>query len=140
MSWSRDRARAAARGLWVVLRVVLRVVPLLGGLPSLPGCSSGACGASCPRAVVALLVPKLDLRWQLLQTQSGAGSDSGTRVFTGVAVWLRWQPTLYAAELPARHELSPAAWAAPCELGDVTCLAELAESEREIADALQRER
>jgi hypothetical protein len=139
MSWSRDRARAAARGRWVVLRVVL----LLAGLPSLPGCSSGgACGASCPRAVVALLVPKLDLRWQLLQTRSGAGSDSGgsARVFTGVAVWLRWQPTLYAAALPARHELSPAAWAAPCELGDVTCLAELAESEREIADALQRER
>jgi hypothetical protein len=94
--------------------------------------------------VLALLVPKLDLNWQLLAPRSlrGAGSDSGdsARVRTGMTAWLRWQPTFYAAQAPSPYELSPTAWAAPCELTDVTCFAELAEAEREIGDALSQER
>jgi len=137
MSRSRDCARAASG--------CLRVVLLLGSFLSHLGCThGGARAAGGPRAALALLVPKLDLRWQMLEPRRlrDAGSDTGdsARVQTGIAAWLRWQPTVYAVLSPSPYELSPAAWAAPCELPDVTCFAELAEAEREIGDALQQER
>jgi hypothetical protein len=137
MSWSRDCAHAASR--------CLRVALLLGSLLSHLGCTHGVARvAGGPRAALAQLVPKLDLRWELLEPRNvrGAGSDIGdsARVQTGIAAWLRWQPTVYAAQSPGPYELSPAAWAAPCELPDDTCFAELAEAEREIGDALKQER
>jgi hypothetical protein len=118
----------------------LRVVALLACIASGVGCSYGpGRGPCCRRAAFALLVPKLDLRWQLARTQSQV-VDTTARVHTGVSAWLRWQPSLYAAQVPSRYELSPAAWASPCNLDDAACFAELAESERELDDALQEER
>jgi hypothetical protein len=120
----------------------LRVAMSLAAISSGVGCSHGRAlprRASGGRALLASFVPKLDLRWQLQQSRSD-GNDTRARVDTGFAAWLRWQPSLYAAQLPSRYELSPAAWAAPCELDDVTCLAELAESEPELAQDLQEDR
>lgn len=134
MSWSRSYAGAApSHGL--------RAVLLLVSFPAVLGCAPAG---AARRAGLALLVPKLDLRWQLQRTRSarGDGPDLGgsARVHSGFAAWLRWQPTVYAAQLPSPYDLSPAAWAAPCELDDVTCFVELAESERELGDLLPRER
>jgi len=97
----------------------------------------------CTRMALAPLIPKLDVTWRVRVTRSAALGDqgssgrSGDRVDTGVAAVLRWQPAVYGADVPERYEAAPAAWLAPCELDDVTCFAEFAESEREIAAALQ---
>jgi hypothetical protein len=120
----------------------LGVATSLVAITSALGCTQANAvlrGACCRRALLAALVPKLDLRWQLARVRS-RGDEAGARVDMGFAAWLRWQPSSNAAQVPSRYELSPAAWASPCELDDVTCLAELTESERELAEALQEER
>lgn len=134
MTSRRDHSRAAS--------LCLRVAMSLATFSATLGCGQGSSllrEGCCQRAVFAALVPKLDLRWQLRRAQM-RDDDEGARIDAGFAAWLRWQPTSYAAEVPSRYELSPSAWAYPCELDDITCFAELAESERELAEAVQEER
>lgn len=120
----------------------LGVALSLAALVSVAGCaqeSVGGPGGPSRRALLAALVPKLDLRWQLERVR-GRDDEVGARVGAGFAAFLRWQPSSYAAEVPRRFELSPAAWVSACELDDVTCFAELAESDGELAEALREER
>lgn len=114
----------------------------LVAITSVLGCTPASVqlrGGRHQRALLAVLVPKLDLRWQL---QNARSRDNQLEAHVGAsfAAFLRWQPSTYAAQLPSRFELSPAAWTSACELDDVPCFAELAESDRELAEALREER
>ncbi|MDB4986383.1 MAG: hypothetical protein JWN04_1561 [Myxococcaceae bacterium] len=101
--------------------------------------SAFSASLSCTRSCASSFVPKLDLRWQLSRARTAGTSSehAGERTELGIAAWLRWQPTIYAAYVPERYELSPSAWIAPCEADDASCFAELAEDERELDQSLQ---
>ena len=103
-----------------------------------------SCTHGCSRSCVAWFVPKLDLKWQLGRTRDAAGlgaalsgQRSGEHVHMGVSAWLRWEPTVYAALVPERFDLSPSAWLAPCDADDSACFAEFARDEPEIAASLR---
>ena len=105
--------------------------------------SALSANTSCARSVSALLVPKLELHAQLQQTRAN-GSLASTLVqhtsqqlHAGFSAWLRWQPTVYAAQVPVRYELSPSAWMAPCDDDDSDCFAEFARDEHDIAAELR---
>lgn len=102
------------------------------GLAALLVCSG------CARGSYSQLVPKLELCLAVRRAERGQPLIEGSseRFDTGFSALLKWQPWIAARSVPARVELVPGAWLAPCALDDAVCLNEVAEVEREIADAL----
>ena len=105
------------------------------------GAAGWGCTGSFARASFALLVPKLALHVELGRTRHRASPSShqleSERQNLVIGASLRWQPSVYAASVPERYELAPSVLASPCELDDVTCIAEQAETDAELASALQ---
>jgi hypothetical protein len=96
--------------------------------------------AGCTRDVLAVFVPKLELRCNVTRDAAVTSTleRSNERFHVSVSAWLRWQPAILARDVLVPLELTPSAWIAPCALDDATCLSEVAEVEREVADELRR--
>ncbi|HEX5660916.1 MAG TPA: hypothetical protein VFX59_27175 [Polyangiales bacterium] len=93
-------------------------------------CLAGCTREPWQRAVPAAFVPALELR-------AAYRVKLDERVELGVGAWLRWTPRTAASAVASQVDQAPAVWLAPCALDDVTCFTELAEAEREIANALR---
>lgn len=97
--------------------------------------------AAARRALAATLIPKLDLHVELERSRESDAPDPrdpiDERARWLVGASLRWHSSVGAASVPERYELAPSALSSPCELEDVTCLAEQAEVDAELASALQ---
>ena len=108
--------------------------PCLAGLVSL--CLFGSLG--CTRASVAALLPSLSLAVAAQRSgRAEAGAEHGaTQRWDAIAlVSLQFRPRSIAMELPARGELAPETWIAPCDSDDFICLQEAADAEQELNQA-----
>jgi hypothetical protein len=87
---------------------------------------------ACQRAALAWFVPTLQVRVAAHQTRQGLlGAPRRRAPWDGtVTAWLRFEPRSAASNLPYRAEFAAEAAVIPCELEDVACLEEFAESER----------
>lgn len=100
-------------------------------------CAAGCAGEPWRRAGPAALLPALALRLDYRRLRDLRTIDARDQVDVTLSASLRWHPRNAAAAIPSQAEQAPSVWLAPCALDDLLCLAEVAEAEPEIADALR---
>lgn len=99
-------------------------------------CAGLSCALSvsaCQRSVAASFVPSLQVQLRAHRARPDLLTYRNTPWDASVTAWLRFRPTIAAADIPIRAEFNADLSAIPCELEELTCLEEFAESERTIA-------